>query len=163
MARLTEKAQAFVVRAVASYRPPQEVADAVKEQFGIEIDRQGVEYYDPTKGREPAEKWVELFWKTRRAVQDNEIDQAIAHLGFRMAEYMRMYRWAMHVGNRVLAMKILKQAAKDRGGKFTNKLEHMGEGGGPVRTVNANIDTSKFDETDDPVKLMQLFNETFGG
>ncbi|MDU6056362.1 MAG: hypothetical protein E6667_09260, partial [Acinetobacter junii] len=38
--------------------------------------------------------------------------------------------------NRVAALSILKQAAEDVGGKYTNKTEITGAGGGPIKTDN---------------------------
>ena len=62
------------------------------------------------------------------------------------------------------AQKALKTIL-DAHGAFNHKQkhEHAGNDGGPVRTVTANIDLSRFEDTDDPEQLMRLFEETFSG
>ena len=52
MATLKEPVKIFIVQSLACRDTPQEVADAVKQEFGIEIGRQQVAAYDPTKVRE---------------------------------------------------------------------------------------------------------------
>ena len=56
---------------------------------------------------------------------------------------------------------LLDDLAKETGGR-KKKVEHAGQDGGPIQTVNANIDLSDFEDTDDPTELMNLFTERFG-
>ena len=49
MAALKEPVKIFIVQSLACFDTPQQVADAVKQRFGIEIDRRQCEAYDPTK------------------------------------------------------------------------------------------------------------------
>jgi len=62
----------FVVTQVARRRTPTEVARAVRDQFGLELTKQRVEKYDPTKrsGRELSKKWVSHFYTTRVRYDD---------------------------------------------------------------------------------------------
>ena len=49
MATLKEPVKIFIVQALACRDTPQEVADQVKQEFGIEVDRMQCAAYDPTK------------------------------------------------------------------------------------------------------------------
>ena len=49
MAALKEQVKIFIVQALACMDTPQQVANAVKQEFNIEIDRKQVQLYDPTK------------------------------------------------------------------------------------------------------------------
>ena len=141
MATLTSEQQAFVVQHLAEYHTPSEVVELVKEEYGIEVERQQVQYYDPTVGAKPAKKWRDLFWEVRKGVQEGTTDRAIKYMDWRLQEYEKAYRRAMQMNNLPLAMDILKQAAKELGGMFTNrrKFEHMGEGGGPLEFKGVNF------------------------
>ncbi len=61
----------------------------------------------------------------------------IANLAVRLQRYESQYQ--KHSRNRVAALSILKQAAQDIGGQFTNRQEITGKDGGPVQTVNSEI------------------------
>lgn len=120
MAELTKRQKEFVVGRLACFDTPTEAADAFKEEFGLEISRSQVAYYDPTKGQKPAEKWRTLFEETRRTYLQDTSQVAVAHQGFRLRELGRIYTKAMEMGNYALAKEALEQAAKEAGGKFTN-------------------------------------------
>ncbi len=49
MAALKEQVKIYIFQALACMDTPQQVADAVKQEFNIEIDRKQVQLYDPTK------------------------------------------------------------------------------------------------------------------
>ncbi|TCB76774.1 DUF2280 domain-containing protein [Acinetobacter sp. ANC 4177] len=49
MAALKEPVKMFIVQSLACFDTPQQVADAVMQRYGIEIDRRQCENYDPTK------------------------------------------------------------------------------------------------------------------
>ncbi|WP_080703047.1 DUF2280 domain-containing protein [Bordetella bronchiseptica] len=63
MATLSDAAKRFIVQAFACYDTPSQVAEAVKEEFGIDVPRNQVGQYDPTKvaGAALATKWRDLF------------------------------------------------------------------------------------------------------
>ena len=68
MAAIKEPVKVFIVQSLACFDTPQQVADAVKQRFGIEIERQQCENYDPTKyaGRNLSKKLKDLFERTRK-------------------------------------------------------------------------------------------------
>ncbi len=49
MATLKEPVKIFIVQSLACRDTPQKVAELVKQEFGVDIDRVQVATYDPTK------------------------------------------------------------------------------------------------------------------
>ncbi|TCB74169.1 DUF2280 domain-containing protein [Acinetobacter sp. ANC 4173] len=68
MARLKKSEKVFIVRSLAQFMTPTEVARDIKEKFGIDVTPQQVEYYDPTKvaGANLAQELVDLFNEARK-------------------------------------------------------------------------------------------------
>jgi len=135
MATLNDKVKAFIIQGLASFQKPQEIADAVKVDFGIDITRQQVANYDPTKaaGKDLSEKWRKLFYEYRQQFIDEKDNIPVTHLTYRLTQLQTLIDKAMKSGNMVLAADLLKQAAEDVGGKYTNqqkvdsKVEQTGE------------------------------------
>ncbi|OCZ24051.1 DUF2280 domain-containing protein [Acinetobacter pittii] len=138
MAALKEPVKIFIVQALACRDTPQEVADQVKQEFGIDVDRMQCSSYDPTKvaGRNLSKKYKDLFEKTRDEFDAGLIDIPIANKYYRLKQYQRQLDRTRNVKT---ALKILEQAAKDIGGQFTNRQEITGKDGGPLQTVNSEI------------------------
>ena len=110
MAALKEPVKIFIVQSLACFETPQQVADAVKQRFGIEIQRQQCENYDPTKysGRNLSKKLKDLFEKTRKDFKENIEDIPIANKAFHFKELQKMYDdWGK---NKVMRQNVLKQA-----------------------------------------------------
>lgn len=138
MAALKEPVKIFIVQALACRDTPQEVADQVKQEFGIDVDRMQCSSYDPTKvaGRNLSQKFKDLFEKTREEFDAGLIDIPIANKYYRLKQYQRQLDRTRNVKT---ALKILEQAAKDIGGQFTNRQEITGKNGGPLQTVNSDV------------------------
>jgi hypothetical protein len=153
MATLTDDVKAFVVQALACFDTPTQVANAVKEEFGITIERMQVAAYDPTKfaGRKLSAKWRALFEATRTAFLEDQAAIPIANQNFRLRALDRLYQQAASRGNAPLAAQLIEQAAKETGGAFTNrhKLEHTGKGGGPMQAIST--------VTNDPVEAAKIY------
>lgn len=134
MATLTDDVKAFVVRALACFDTPTQVASAVKEEFGLEVTRMQVSTYDPNKhmGRNLSKKWREIFDATRKAFLDDQASIPIASQSFRLRALDRLYQNAAARGNAALAAQLLEQAAKESGGSFTNRREMTGKNGAPL-------------------------------
>jgi len=49
MATLTDAHKHFIVQALACWDSPTQVAEAVREEFGVDVPRGQVAQYDPTK------------------------------------------------------------------------------------------------------------------
>jgi len=151
MARLDSKHKRMVVRRLAVFDRPSEVRDAVNERFGIEPDIHQLAHYDPTtkSGKRLADKWKDLFWKTREAFLNEQKGIALAHKSKRLRELEKQYYRLQGRLNAVPDAEVedknqiesgmretLEQIAKELGGKYTRKqlLELMGEDGGPIET-----------------------------
>jgi hypothetical protein len=134
MAALTDDVKAFVVQALACFDTPTQVANAVKEEFGLEITRMQVSTYDPTKfmGRNLSKKWREIFEATRKAFLEDQASIPIANQNFRLRALNNLYQNAATRGNAALAAQLLEQAAKESGGSFTNRREMTGKDGAPL-------------------------------
>lgn len=138
MAKLTEAHKTFIVQALACWDSPQDVADALKAEFILDVHRSQVAQYDPTKaaGQKLAKKWRDLFEVTRERFRQEVAEIPIADQAYRLRQLGKIYDRHISRGNVVGAAAVLEQAAKEAGGLFTNKqkLEHAGAGGGPIQT-----------------------------
>ena len=135
MATLREPVKIFIVQSLACFETPQQVADAVMQRYGIEIDRRQCENYDPTKfaGRNLSKKLKDLFERTRKDFRKNIEDIAIANKAFRLNELQKMYDDSGK--NKRAKQNLLKQAFQETDGRVT-KQEITGANGGAIKTEN---------------------------
>lgn len=123
MAALKDDVKAFIVQALACFDKPSQVAAQVKEEFKLEVTRQQVESYDPTKyaGRTLNIKWCTLFNDTRKRFREETAEIGIANRAARLRALDRMADKAESKGNLPLAMQIIEQAAKEVGEVYVNR------------------------------------------
>ena len=116
MAALKEPVKVFIVQSLACFETPQQVADAVQQRFGIEIDRRQCEGYDPTKysGRNLSKKLKDLFHKTRNDFKTNVFDIPLANKAVRLTELQKIYNDPKV--NRVLRTKLIRQVKDEMQG-----------------------------------------------
>lgn len=133
MAALKEPVKMFIVQSLACFETPQQVVEAVKQEYEIEITRQQVALYDPTKvaGRNLSKKLKDLFDRTRKDFRENVEDIAIANKAFRLRELQKMYDDAGR--NKVVKQNLLKQAFQETDGRVTRQ-EVTGANGGAIKT-----------------------------
>ena len=74
--KLTREQKIYVVRRLAAYDRPAEIARDLRKEFGIEITREAVRKYDPSKGSECAEEWADLFRNARQEYMGDKADRA---------------------------------------------------------------------------------------
>jgi len=143
MVALKEPVKIFIVQSLACFETPQQVADAVQQRFGIEIDRRQCEGYDPTKfsGRNLSKKLKDLFERTRKDFRENIEDIAIANKAFRLRELQKMYEDSGR--NKRIKQNLLKQAFQETDGRVT-KQEITGKDGKPIETINQNVPTDSY-------------------
>lgn len=143
MAALKEPVKIFIVQALACRDTPQDVVDSVKQEFDLVITRSQCQAYDPTKhqGRNLRQEYKELFEKTRKDFDAGLVDIPIANKYYRLRQYQKFLE---RTRNLKTGMNILKQAAQDIGGQFTNRQEITGKDGGPVETVQSAITREEF-------------------
>lgn len=134
MAKLDDHVKLYIVQALACFDTPQQVADAVKEEFGIVVTRMQVQGYDPTKtrGRDLSAKLRAVFEATRKRFLDEVEQVPIASQTYRLRNLQRLHEQAVQRKNLQLAAALLEQAAKEVGGAFTNRREHSGPNGAPI-------------------------------
>ena len=101
MAALKEEHKLLIVQALACFDTPTQVVEAVKEEFGIEITRQQVARYDPTKaaGVDVSKKLRAVFEETRRTFLEDTSSIPIAQQSFRLRALQRLYEKALKSGN----------------------------------------------------------------
>ncbi len=123
MAALKDDVKAFIVQALACFDKPTQVAAQVKEEFKLDVTRQQVETYDPTKyaGRTLNIKWRTLFDDTRKRFREETAEIGIANRAARLRALDRMADKAESKGNLPLAMAIIEQAAKEVGDVYVNR------------------------------------------
>ncbi|KYQ84274.1 hypothetical protein AWW72_10255 [Acinetobacter sp. NRRL B-65365] len=160
MAALKEPVKIFIVQSLACMETPQQVADAVKQEFNIEIERQQVALYDPTKatGKNLSKKLKILFEKTREDFRNNVFDIPLANKSFRINELQKMYDTTR---NKVTKQNIIKQVKDEMHGHSAQLLDlalkqleiekiRNGDGEGaddptPVKVTIQVVDASKKD------------------
>lgn len=129
MPKLSNEVKVFIVTHLAMFDTPTQVALAVKEEFGVEVTRQAVQYYDPTVGEKPPKTFIALFETTRTRFIDSASEIPIAIRAVRLRRLDRMARALEDRRNVLGAAQLMKQAAEDIGGVYTNRRELTGKDG----------------------------------
>lgn len=123
MAALKEPIKIFIVQSLACFETPQQVADTVKQEFKIEVSRQQVSLYDPTKyvGRNLSKKLKDLFEQTRRDFKTNIYDIPLANKAVRLRELQNMYgEWGK---NKIMKQNLIKQIKDEMQGHDVQLLD----------------------------------------
>jgi hypothetical protein len=117
VAQLEDRHRRFIVTRLACFESPSQVAEAVRERFGIDVPRQQVYGYDAAAakgtGRRIAPHWRELFWESRRRYLADVAGIGVANKGFRLRRLDELFRKAEQSGNIRLAAALLEQAARE--------------------------------------------------
>lgn len=123
MATLTEDAKRHIVQALACFDTPTQVVESVKEEFGVDVPRNQVAQYDPTKvsGRSLSKKWRVMFEDTRKRFREEVAEIPIASRAFRLRAIARMATQAEKSRNIALAVQMIEQAAKEVGDVYVNR------------------------------------------
>jgi hypothetical protein len=118
--------KAFIVQRLACFDRPAQVVKAVKEEFGLDVSRQRVHFYDPTSraGQALHPELKELFTETRAKAKKDLDSIASYHQAIRLRRLDEMIGKAIELGNMALAAQLLEQTAKESGGAYTNKHQH---------------------------------------
>lgn len=123
MAKLTEAQKQFIVQALACWDSPSQVAEAVQEEFELDVSRGQIAQYDPTKvaGKHVAKKWRELFFATRENLKASAGEIPIAHRAYRLRTMQRIATKAESMRNMSMVLQVLEQAAKEVGDSYVNR------------------------------------------
>jgi len=129
--KISAGGKTFIAQSLACFDTPMTVVAAVKKEFGVDVSRQLVETYDPTKkaGYALSQTWRDLFKSTREAFLEDTAEIAISHRAVRLRALQRMAEKAETQGNMVLAASLMRQAAEEMGGALTNRRELTGKDG----------------------------------
>jgi hypothetical protein len=157
---LTDDAKLFVLQSLACYVSPSEVAKQVKEHFKITIGLPAILHYDPTKaqGRQLSEELKELFYELREKFKTDLDNIPCANAAYRLGVIQRVIEKAESQGNTAMVLQAAEQAAKERGGAYTNRRELTGKDGKPIETsstVSATVNGT-FDIRERAKELAQL-------
>ena len=123
MAILTDEIKEFIVKGLAHFDTPSQVAQAVRETFGIAVSRQQVFSYDPEGSRPPAERWVALHAATRAKFLADVAAIGVAQKVVRLRMLNRMAQRAEASNHITLATACLEQAAKECGGAYESRKQ----------------------------------------
>ena len=155
--KLKDHHRAFLVREFACFATPMEAADALREEYGIEIAPQSAQHYDATSGAgsDAAKKWHDLFDVSRQAFLD-EVSERIphAHKAVRIKKLARASDAFERNKNYMAMARMLEQIAKEVGNVHTNRREFTGKDRGPIKYQD--VDTMTDDEIDQ--ELRRIFN-----
>jgi hypothetical protein len=112
---LTDEIKTFIVKRLACFDSPSQVADAVKADFDIRISRQHVYAYDPNASQAMSPRWRELHAAARAAFLRDAAEIGIVHKTVRLRMLDRMAHEAEGRNYFALAAALLEQAAKECG------------------------------------------------
>lgn len=123
MAALKPEVRAFIVQELACFDTPSQIVESVQKEFKVQVTRQQVASHDPTKvaGKGLAQKWVDLFNRTRDRFLNEISDIPIANKAYRLRVLQRMSTTAEGMKNLGMTAQLLEQAAKEVGDVYTNK------------------------------------------
>jgi hypothetical protein len=134
MAQLTDEQKAYLVTRFACFASPSEVIEELKIKWKLVLTAQQVVYYNATvqSGQKLATKWKTLFDAKRSEYIASEIEIPCTHRRWRLERIQKMLDDPNNQRNKGLIQSLLKQAAEESGGAYTNKRELSGPGGGPI-------------------------------
>ena len=130
---MPDDAKDFAVLCFARFMRPGQVIEAIKERYGLVIDRRLIQNYDPTtaKGQQLGRKRKQLFWVTRERFLTQLEEIPIANRAMRLQQLQAHYEKVIDAPsvNVRMALEILEKAAKEAGGVHTNEhhVHHPGK------------------------------------
>lgn len=120
-AGLSDEIKAFIVQRLACYETPSRIAAAVRNIFGVNVDRRQVFAYKPTGSRPPAQRWIDLHAATRARYLGDTAEIAVAQKVVRLRMLDRFAQTAEENNRDECAAKFLAQAARECGGFYDKR------------------------------------------
>jgi hypothetical protein len=121
MPTLTDEIKEFIVKGLACFDSPSQVAEAVKANFDVEVTRQHVYAYDPASSQLMAPRWKELHAATRQAFLSDVAQISIAQKAVRLRTLERLVQRAEANRQMERVAAFLEQAAKECGGVYEGR------------------------------------------
>jgi hypothetical protein len=134
--KLNDDHRAFLVREMACFSSPQQAAESLSNEYGVEITPQSAQHYDATSfaGRRGAKKWQDLFKVARAAFLEDVVARVPeAQKSVRIQKLAQASRKFEKNGNYLAMANMLERIAKEVGNVHTNRHEFTGKDGGPIR------------------------------
>jgi hypothetical protein len=112
---LSGEQRIYVVRALAHWNSPSEVARMLLAEYGITVTRQCVQTYDPTSaaGASLSTELRKYFYDQRKRFVNGVQRQPLAQRSVRLEQLKKIYDEARDAGNAKLAIKALSEAGKE--------------------------------------------------
>lgn len=137
---LTHDQKLFIVQRLAIGAGPAQVIRDVREEFGIDIPRATVNYYNPAHSKDLAQYWRDIFADSQKAFREKVMNIPLAHQAFRLQLLQDSLNRVLSAPkiNEAMIHEIVERAAKEVGGIHTNRRELTGAEGKPL------VDTTEF-------------------
>ncbi|MEO7716261.1 MAG: DUF2280 domain-containing protein [Capsulimonas sp.] len=130
----------YIIERLAQWAGPSEIQKEIAELWdGRDVAKSTINRYNPHTAqgdKELPDDLKALFAERRRLFVERVDDIPIAHQAVRLRELQSVVDQSKEAGNKGMLMQAIEQAAKERGGMFTNRRELTGKDGGPVSFVN---------------------------
>jgi len=129
MASLPGHVSAYIVAALACFDTPEQVANAVKQRYGLVLTRQRIEAWHPERraGAKLGTRWRTMFYETRARLLAELDDIPIACQAYRLRMLDRVATQAEAMGNLLLAARIIEQAAREVGDVRLSDVRRTGK------------------------------------
>jgi len=114
--RLNSEQKHLIVAQLACYVRTPEIVDEFEKTYGIRLERNHVQRYDPTKSwnRDLGASLTELFFKIRKDYEEGLLQMhPISKRVYRIDHLGKMFEHAYDKKNHPLAAQLLKQAADE--------------------------------------------------
>lgn len=114
--RLNSEQKHFIVAQLAAYVRIPEIIDEFEKTYGIRLERNNVQRYDPTKSwnRDLGAAMTALFFKIRKDYEEGLLQMhPISKRVYRIDQLGKMFESAYDKKNHPLALQIIKQAADE--------------------------------------------------
>lgn len=141
MATLNKKQKLFIVQLLAVFNTPQETVSLVKEEFDIDVSRQQVESYDPTKfaGRDLSKELKEFFEKTREEYLSQPLNKISGANDIVQLRLLSDLLWTKK-NNVTMTIKIVDQIQKIMKGFYDKKGEQTNKGNSEASQTKAEVE-----------------------
>lgn len=127
----------FLVQRLACFDGPTEAARAFKEEFGFDLARNRVSYYDPTTkgGAALPDDLRAIFEAARKAFLADLDSIPIANRAVRLRHLQKQLEFFSGKNAAAIVLQLCEAAAKEVGDVHTNRLKHelSGPKGKPIQ------------------------------
>ena len=124
---LPSEVKEYIVTQLAGFSAPFEIQEQVKEIFGVDVNKQHIQYYNPHSytGKTLISKYLELF-NVRREIFLNQVqDIPIANVAVRLKRLENSWIQLIAKKNYIAANAVLEQAAKEASGFYSPRDQQL--------------------------------------